>query len=109
MSKKLHPRKLNRKSLVKGKYNYILCLRRSHWRVYSSVSNRREMSEIRSWLKSACDGNYLVDKENNRKNEVVYTRIYLCRPMDVAMIKLTHSDKLWRIYEIIPESRELCE
>lgn len=103
MSKKLHLRKLPRKNLHKGKFKYILCLKRSHWRIYSAVSNRREVSGIRTWLRSACHGHYLIDHEKNKRREVVYTKIYLYRPMDVAMIKLTYSDTLWRIYEITPE------
>jgi hypothetical protein len=110
MSKKLHLRKLPRNKLHKGRFKYVLCLKRSHWCIRNAVGNRKDIVGIREWLKSACHGHYLVESQKNRKKEVVYTKIYLCRPMDVAMIKLTHSDVLWRIYEIIPaESPSLSE
>lgn len=111
MSKKLHLRSLPRKSFHKGRFKYVLCLKRSHWRVKNAVSNRKDIVGIRDWLKAACHGHYLVESEKNRKKEVVYTKLYLSRPMDLAMIKLTHSDLIWRIYEIKPESEnpELSE
>lgn len=109
MSKKLHLRQLRRKSLYKGRFNYVLCLKRSHWNVRHAVSNRKDIVGIRTWLRSACHGHYLVEKVKNRRREDIYTKIYLHRPMDVAMIKLTYSDTLWRIYEIIPEALELSE
>jgi hypothetical protein len=102
MSKKLHLRSLRRKNLHKGRFKYVLCLKRSHWRVRNSISNRKEVVGIRTWLRSACHGHYLLEQEKNRKREVVYTKLYLNRPMDLAMIKLTHAETLWRIYEIIP-------
>lgn len=102
MSKKLHLRKVTRKNLYKGRFKYVLCLKRSHWRTYSAISNRKEVAGIRGWLRSACHGHYMIEQGKNKKKEPVYTKLYLNRPMDVAMIKLTYSDALWRIYEIIP-------
>jgi hypothetical protein len=109
MSKKLHLRKLPRNKLHKGRFKYVVCLKRSHWRLWSAVSNRKDVAGIRTWLRSACHGHYLIEQGKNKKREPVYTKLYLYRPMDLAMIKLTYSDALWRIYEITLPETELSE
>jgi CCR4-NOT transcriptional regulation complex NOT5 subunit len=99
MSKKLKVRTVKRNNLPYGKFNYILTLNLRNQRASSNRSNAHEMVDVRRLLKDTCKDFKMIFCLNHKKRRV-YTTIYLVNPMDVAMVKLVHQEKIRKIYKV---------
>lgn len=101
MSKKLKIRTLKRKKFPYGKFKYIVALKRfgrnpNHY----CKPNGGMIEEMRSTLGGVCQGGFRFDYQENSRGQRVYTYLYLENPMDLAMLKLCHHDKMFKIYKV---------
>lgn len=97
---KLRLKTLERKNLPFGKYKFVVHLKRDAHKTWRSFSNAGMVEEIRGLLRTTCKGLFKLDYSLNSRGRRVYTQLYLTEPMDLAMLKLVHSDKLFKIYKI---------
>lgn len=100
---RLSMRKLVRKHLPYGKFAFKVALKRELHRQYISNSNASAVEDIRDMLRTTCVGKYRLDHITNSRGKRVYTDLFLENSMDLAMLKLVHSDKFHKIYKIILE------
>jgi hypothetical protein len=97
---KLSMRVLERNRLPGGRFKYMVLLNRNQHAITYSNSNASEIEVLRDMLQGTCTGGYHLAYELNYRKKRVYTHLYLVNPMDLAMIKLAHSEKLFKIYRI---------
>ena len=97
---KLSLKTLERKKLPKGRFKFMVLIKRQAHRIWRCDSNAGDIEEMRGMLRTTCKGQFRLVHENNSRGRRVYTHLYLTEPMDLAMIKLVHSDKLFKIYKI---------
>lgn len=97
---RLSPKKLKRKNLPYGKYTYMVTFRRTTHNTYHCANNIKEIEEIRRLLRSASTGIFRFEYKKNRRKKKVYTHLLLTSAMDLALIKLVHSEKMHKIYKI---------
>jgi hypothetical protein len=100
MSKKLKVRTLVRKRPIRGKYSWVITLKRNNHRAKRAKGNGQEMQEIRQLLRNSAAGKYRIEHEQNRRGDRVYTRILLQQSMDVALLKLCHHEVMQDIYKL---------
>jgi len=91
---------VERTNLPFGRYKFMVLLGRSARRPINAISNAGEIEDMRNMLRTTCKGKYKLIHHDNYKGRRVYTRLYLTEAMDLAMIKLVHSEKLHKIYKI---------
>lgn len=97
---KLSLRQVERKNYPYGKFKYIVLLNRESRRIWRCPSNASMVEQIRSLLKTTINGSYKLVHDYNYRSRRVYTHLYLTEPMDLAMLKLVHGDKLFKIYKV---------
>lgn len=91
---------LTRKRLPYGKFTFMVLLAREARGLVHCDSNAGAIEKMRDILRTTCVGEYRLDHELNWSKRRVYTHLYLTNPMDLAMLKLVHSDKMHKIYKI---------
>lgn len=91
---------LTRKRLPYGRFNFVVLLTREARHYIHADSNAGAVESMRDMLRTTCVGQYRLDHKLNWNKRRVYTHLYLTNPMDLAMIKLVHSEKLHKIYKI---------
>jgi len=91
---------LKLKKLPYGRFTYQVLLGRNIHNIVQCESNAGEIEKMRDLLRNTCVGHYRLDYELNWRSKRVYTHLYLSNPMDLALIKLVHSDKIHKIYKI---------
>lgn len=97
---KLTMRTLVRNNLPYGRFKYLVLIKRSSNAVWAARANTSEMELMRAMLRTTCVGGFRLKHDVNTRGKRVYTHLYLTNPMDLAMIKLVHADKLYKIYQI---------
>ena len=97
---KLSIKTLTRKNLPYGKFKFQVLLNRECHNPWRAATNASEIEAIRGLLGTTCKGKFKLVWELNSRGKKVYTHLYLVEPMDLAMIKLVHLDKLYKIYKI---------
>lgn len=97
---KLSLKTLERKKLPFGRYKFMVLIKREAHRVWRCDSNAGVIEQMRGLLKTTCKGAFKLVHDSNSRGRRVYTHLYLTEPMDLAMVKLVHSDKLHKIYKI---------
>jgi hypothetical protein len=97
---KLSLKTLELKKLPFGKFKFMVLLKRTAHQPYRSDSNAGPIEVMRSLLKTTCRGDFKLIHESNSRKRRVYTKLYLMEPMDLAMLKLVHHEKLFKIYKI---------
>lgn len=97
---KLSLKTVERKNLPYGKFKFIVLIKREAHRVWRCDSNAGAMEQMRGLLRTTCKGAFKLVHGNNSRGRRVYTHLYLTEPMDLAMLKLVHSDKLFKIYKV---------
>jgi hypothetical protein len=104
---KLTLRTLKRKNLAYGKFGFEVLLNREAKQTRYSDSNAAMVESMRDMLRTTCVGEYRLNHIKNTQGKRVYTKLFLTNAMDLAMIKLVHHDKLFKIYKIkIPDTAE---
>ena len=91
---------MERNNLPFGLFKFIVLIKRDSHKPWHSNSNAGAIEELRALLRTTCKGKFKLDHDKNSQNKRVYTRLYLCEAMDLAMVKLVHSDKLHKIYKV---------
>lgn len=102
---RLSMKTLARKNLPFGKFKFMVLLARDQIRTHYCLSNASKIEELRNLLRTTCKGHYRLDWDTNNRGKRVYTHLYLTEPMDLAMVKLVHQNKLHKIYKIKVESK----
>jgi len=97
---KLSLKTLERKNLPYGKFKFMVLFKREAHRVWRCDSNAGLIEEMRGMLRTTCRGSFKLVYEVNSRGRRVYTHLYLTEAMDLALIKLTHSEKMFKIYKI---------
>jgi hypothetical protein len=97
---------LERKSLPYGKFKFMVLLERDMVQTFYCPSNASQVEELRTLLRTTCKGHYRLDFVLNSKKKRVYTHLYLMEAMDLAMIKLVHLNKLFKLYRIKVQTPE---
>lgn len=97
---RLSLRTLVRKKLPYGRFTYLVLLKRETRQTRYSDANTSMVESMRDMLRTTCVGQYRLDWLPNTRKKRVYTELFLTNPMDLAMIKLVHGDKLHKIYKI---------
>jgi len=91
---------LERNNLPFGKFSFKVDLARETKRTYFSASNASQIEAMRDMLRTTCVGDHKLVWATNSKGKRVYLELYLTNSMDLAMLKLVHADKLFKIYKI---------
>jgi len=91
---------LRKKNLPYGRFTYQVLLARPARKIWHCESNAGDIEAMRDLLRDTCIDQYRLDFEPNWKNRRVYTHLFLLNPMDLALIKLVHADKIHKIYQI---------
>lgn len=97
---RLSLRTLVRKKLPYGKFTFLVLLKRETKHTRYSDANASMVEGMRDMLRTTCVGQYRLDWIKNTQGKRVYTELFLTNPMDLAMLKLVHGDKLHKIYKI---------
>ena len=97
---KLSLKTLERKNLPYGKFKFIVLLKREAHRTWRSDSNAGAIEAMRGLLRTTCKGKFKLLYDNNSRGRRVYTELLLTEAMDLAMVKLVHSEKLHKIYKV---------
>lgn len=97
---KLSLKTVERANLPYGKFKFMVLLKREAHHIWRSDSNAADIEEMRGFLRTTCRGHHKLVHEKNSRARRVYTRLYLTEAMDLAMLKLVHQDKLFKIYKI---------
>jgi hypothetical protein len=100
MSKRLKIRELALNKLPYGKYNWIVTIQQDGEIGVMGDSNGLKILPLREILNNAGSGTWRFGYIENWKKNKVYDKIYLTHSMDVAMLKLCHSDLIRKIYKI---------
>ena len=100
---KLSIKTLTRKNLPYGKFKFQVLLARQAHNVLRADTNAAAIEEVRKFLEGSCRGKWKLIFTDKSRGKRVYTHLYLTDPMDLAMLKLTHQDLLFKIYKIILE------
>lgn len=95
---------LKRNNLPYGKYTFMVLLTREMIGISHCQSNASDIEKMRDLLRTTCKSAYRLDWKPNYSKRRVYTKLYLCNAMDLAMVKLVHADKLYKIYKIKVEA-----
>lgn len=104
---RLSIRTVERNKLPYGRFQFeITLVRKSPYARYSE-SNAGQIEAMRGILNDTCGGRYKFRHIKNSMDKKVYTHLYMMNAMDVAMLKLVHADKLFKIYRI--RLAETCE
>lgn len=98
---KLKVRTLVRKKRPNGRFNYIVHLNRTTNDPKYASTNASEIEKMRDLLRGTLGGRYKLEHALNYQKRRVYTCVYLENPMDLAMLKLVHSDQIFKIYKIV--------
>lgn len=83
-----------------GRFTFKVLLKRNINRIMHCDSNAGEIQQIRDLLRDTCVGQHRLKYETNWNKKRVYTTLYLTNAMDLAMLKLVHHDKFYKIYKI---------
>jgi hypothetical protein len=97
---KLSLKQIERKHLPYGKFKFIVLLKRESRRIWRCSSNASMVEQMRGFLRTTINGSFKLVHEYNYKGRRVYTHLYLTEPMDLAMLKLVHGDRLFKIYKV---------
>ena len=97
---KLSLKTVERNNLPYGQFKFIVLLKREAHRTWRADSNAGAIEEMRGLLRTTCKGKFKLLHESNGRGRRVYTRLYLTEAMDLAMVKLVHAEKLFKIYKV---------
>jgi hypothetical protein len=91
---------LKRKNLVRGRYKFMVLLKRNNTRSHHATTNAGEIEDLRDMLRGSCRGKFKLQWEVNWRGKRVYTHLYLTEAMDLALLKLVHASKMHKLYRI---------
>ena len=91
---------LTLKKLPHGRFTFKVLIKRNISRTMHCDSNAGEIQQMRTLLRDTCVGEHRFKYHVNWNKKRVYTELYLTNAMDLAMLKLVHHDKFYKIYKI---------
>lgn len=100
---RLKLRTVKMKKYPHGRYKFKILLKRNLRQIHYCTTNAPECVEIKNFLFRSSSGQSLFVYTNNARKKQIFTELYLTDLMDVTLLKLTHADKLHKIYKIIVE------